>query len=114
MTARQRTGRAEPDTLEACGVSAGQLSEIVLGLSRLKPGCGTVRVGPALLLGASMVFVGRPALYGASIGGQAGVARVLEIFRTEIDRNLALLGCADIQALDRSYLDPVKLRAFCG
>lgn len=68
----------------------------------------------AIALGASMVFVGRPALYGASIGGQAGVARVLEIFRTEIDRNLALLGCADIKALDRSYLDPVKLRAFCG
>ena len=68
----------------------------------------------AMALGASMVFVGRPALYGASVGGQQGVARVLEIFKTEIDRDLALLGCADIHSLDRSYLDPVKLKTFCA
>ncbi|WP_454691983.1 alpha-hydroxy acid oxidase [Achromobacter aloeverae] len=47
----------------------------------------------ALALGARMVFVGRPALYGAIVGGAAGTARVLSILKTELDRNMALSGC---------------------
>ena len=48
----------------------------------------------ALALGADMAFVGRAALYGAAAGGEAGVQRALHILKTEIDRVLALLGCA--------------------
>jgi L-lactate dehydrogenase (cytochrome) len=47
----------------------------------------------ALALGAHMVFVGRPALYGAIVGGAAGTARVLSILKAELDRNMALSGC---------------------
>jgi L-lactate dehydrogenase (cytochrome) len=63
----------------------------------------------AIALGARMVFVGRPALYGATVAGEEGAGRVLDILAAEIDRNLALLGCPDIEHLDSGYLDPVGL-----
>jgi len=65
----------------------------------------------AVALGARLVFVGRPVLYGASLAGSRGAGRVLDILMTEIDRNLALLGCADIADLDESFLDTVALQA---
>jgi L-lactate dehydrogenase (cytochrome) len=46
----------------------------------------------ALALGAKFVFVGRPFLYAAAIGGEAGVARAAEILKDELRRNVALLG----------------------
>src|SRR4029077_242659 len=47
----------------------------------------------ALALGADAVLVGRSTLYGVAAGGQDGAARALEIYREEISRVLALLGC---------------------
>ena len=63
----------------------------------------------AMALGARMVFLGRAMLYGAAVAGQAGVARVIDILCTEIDRNLGLLGCPDVNALDQDFI--VRLRA---
>ena len=60
----------------------------------------------ALALGAQAVLIGRPTLYGTAAGGAAGAARAIAIFREEIDRVLALLGCPGIAALDREYLVP--------
>jgi isopentenyl diphosphate isomerase/L-lactate dehydrogenase-like FMN-dependent dehydrogenase len=37
------------------------------------------------------------------------VARVIDILGTEIDRNLGLLGCPDVNALDQDFI--VRLRA---
>lgn len=65
----------------------------------------------AKALGARMVFVGRPALYGATVAGAAGAGKVLDILSTEIDRNLALLGCADINRLNTDYLDALRPEA---
>jgi len=53
----------------------------------------------ALALGADMVLVGRAALYGAAAGGEAGARRALHILKTEVDRVLALLGCASAAEL---------------
>jgi isopentenyl diphosphate isomerase/L-lactate dehydrogenase-like FMN-dependent dehydrogenase len=47
-------------------------------------------------------MIGRPFLYGLAAGGRAGVDRVLEIFRSEIDVGLALLGRAGVKELDRT------------
>lgn len=58
----------------------------------------------ALALGARMVFIGRPVLYGAAVAGTAGAARVFDILWAEIDRNLALLGCNRTDALDQRFL----------
>ena len=60
----------------------------------------------ALALGARAVLIGRPTLYGTAAGGEVGAARAIAIFREEIDRMLALLGCPGIAALNREYLVP--------
>ena len=53
----------------------------------------------AIALGADMVFVGRAPLYGASAGGEVGVARAVELLKSEIDRAMALLGCNTVDEL---------------
>lgn len=58
---------------------------------------GGVRRGTDILkamgLGAGQVFIGRPFLYAAVAGGEAGVLHAIELLRAELDRDLALLGC---------------------
>jgi L-lactate dehydrogenase (cytochrome) len=61
----------------------------------------------ALALGAAACLVGRPYLYGPAGGGEAGVERALDILRTEIRRDLMLLGAASAPALDRSFVRAV-------
>jgi L-lactate dehydrogenase (cytochrome) len=62
----------------------------------------------AVALGARMAFIGRPLLYGAAVGARAGVARVIDILQTEIDRNQALLGCARLEDLNADWLVPKR------
>jgi len=50
----------------------------------------------ALALGARACLIARPQLWGLAVGGEAGVARVLEIFRSEIDRVMVLCGTRTI------------------
>jgi L-lactate dehydrogenase (cytochrome)/(S)-mandelate dehydrogenase len=58
----------------------------------------------ALALGAKAVLIGRATLYGTAVAGEAGAARAIEIYRDEIDRLMALIGCPDLGALDAGYL----------
>ena len=53
----------------------------------------------ALALGADFVFVGRPFLYAAIAGGQAGVERAISLLRDEIDRDLALMGIRSVSEI---------------
>jgi len=62
-------------------------------------------VAKALCLGARAVLVGRAYAYGLAAAGEAGVARAIEILRTELVRTLKLLGCESTAALDRSYVN---------
>ena len=55
----------------------------------------------ALSLGATAVFVGRPHQWGLSVGGQAGVERVIEIYREELTSVMQLAGCATVSELSR-------------
>ncbi len=50
----------------------------------------------ALALGANACSMGRPYLYGLASAGQAGVERVLQLLRDEIERDLTLLGCTSV------------------
>jgi L-lactate dehydrogenase (cytochrome) len=59
----------------------------------------------ALCLGARAVMVGRAYAYGLGAAGGAGVARAIEILRSDLVRTLKLLGCASIAELDGSYVD---------
>jgi L-lactate dehydrogenase (cytochrome) len=58
----------------------------------------------AMALGANACMIGRPYLYGLSVAGQQGVERVLDIFKTEIERNLALIGCPNINDIDATFI----------
>ena len=60
----------------------------------------------ALALGARAVLIGRPQIYGLIVGGERGVVDVLEIFRAELDRALALMGAQSVHELDRSWVIP--------
>ena len=58
----------------------------------------------ALALGADFVFLGRPFLYAAALGGKAGVRLAISLLSEEIDRDLALIGCTGLDALDTTFL----------
>ncbi|MEO7656514.1 MAG: alpha-hydroxy acid oxidase [Sphingomicrobium sp.] len=67
----------------------------------------------AIALGANGCSIGRPYLYGLAVGGKAGVARVLAIFRTELERDMALMGrtrIADVGAADINHLSQFRAR----
>ena len=53
----------------------------------------------AIALGARAVLIARPHLWGLTIAGEAGVAQVLAIYRSEIDRVMGLLGARSLDAL---------------
>ena len=59
----------------------------------------------AVCLGARAVLVGRAYAYGLGAAGGAGVARAIDILRSDLVRTLTLLGCASVNELDRSYVD---------
>ncbi|MFZ2652363.1 MAG: alpha-hydroxy acid oxidase [Burkholderiaceae bacterium] len=62
----------------------------------------------ALALGAAFVFLGRPFNFAAAVGGQAGVARAIELLRDEIDRNMALLGVNRCAELGRGHVRDLR------
>jgi isopentenyl diphosphate isomerase/L-lactate dehydrogenase-like FMN-dependent dehydrogenase len=53
----------------------------------------------AVALGARAVLIARPQLWGLAVAGEEGVAHVLSIYRSEIDRVMGLLGARDLDAL---------------
>ena len=61
----------------------------------------------ALALGAHFVWIGRPFLYAAIAGGEAGVTRAITLLQAEIDRDLALLGIRKL-----SEITPDLVRKF--
>ena len=62
-------------------------------------------IATAVSLGARAVLAGRAYAYGLGAAGGDGVARAIEILRSDLVRTMKLLGCASIGALDRSYVD---------
>jgi len=66
----------------------------------------------ALALGADLVLVGRPVLWGMSYNGQDGVELVANILEREFARTMALSGAPDIQAINSSYLGVRKRDGF--
>ena len=59
----------------------------------------------ALCMGARGVLIGRAYAYGLGAGGEAGVARAIDILKADIVRTMKLLGCAAIKDLDGSFID---------
>jgi 4-hydroxymandelate oxidase len=55
----------------------------------------------ALALGATAVFVGRPAVWGLATGGSSGVSRVLTGLGAELAHTMALCGLPDVRSVPR-------------
>ena len=60
----------------------------------------------AIALGARAVLVGRPILWGLTVGGEQGAAHVLEILRRELDEAMLLCGCTKLSDIDDWLLQP--------
>ena len=61
----------------------------------------------ALALGATVVAVGRPVLYGLALGGSLGVQSVLDYLREDFALTMKIAGTQDLRAIKREYLSPV-------
>ena len=91
--------------LDYCVAAIDVLPEVAASVGGRMPILidGGVRRGTdvikALALGAQGVMLGRATLYGLAAGGEAGVARALEMLCTETDRTLGLLGCNSVSEL---------------
>jgi L-lactate dehydrogenase (cytochrome) len=98
---RQLDGsRAAFDQLEEIVEAVGDRLDVMIdgGVHR-----GT-HVLKALSLGAKAVGVGRYYLFPLAVAGQAGVERALAIMRTELERDLKLMGCGSVRELSRDNL----------
>jgi isopentenyl diphosphate isomerase/L-lactate dehydrogenase-like FMN-dependent dehydrogenase len=58
----------------------------------------------ALALGADAVLLGRPALYGLALAGERGALEVLSLLKAELERAMALSGCARVSDVSRGLL----------
>ena len=58
----------------------------------------------ALCLGARAVLIGRAYAYGLGAAGGPGVARAIEILRSDVVRSLQLLGVDAVSKLDRTFV----------
>ncbi len=87
---------ALPEVVEAAG---GDCEVYVDG--GFRRGADVVK---ALALGARAAFVARPVAAGLAVGGEQGVARVLELFHDEIGLALGLLGCTRPDEVARGHI----------
>ena len=92
------TAEVLPGVVEAVG---GRVAVLVDGGIRR----GT-DIAKAICLGATAVCVGRPYLWGLAVGGAAGVQRVVEMLRTELELAMALLGAPTLATLTPDLLWP--------
>tara|TARA_Y100001968_G_scaffold324142_1_gene362922 strand:+ start:4556 stop:5734 length:1179 start_codon:yes stop_codon:yes gene_type:complete len=58
----------------------------------------------ALCLGAKGVLIGRAYAYGLAAAGGPGVAKAIDILRSDILRTMKLLGCDSVEKLDKSFV----------
>ena len=89
--------RALPEVVAAVD---GQVEVLMDG--GIRRGADVVK---ALCLGARAVLIGRAYAWGLAAAGGTGVARAIDILRTDIIRTMRLLGCQSPATLDRSYVD---------
>jgi 4-hydroxymandelate oxidase len=93
-------GGRQLDTAPAAIDALPPIAEAVAGRAEIFVDGGVRRgtdVIKALALGARAVLLGRPILWGLAVDGQDGVSAVLELFRSEVDRAMALCGCPTVE-----------------
>ena len=98
---RQLDGSRAPfDQLAEIVDAVGNQIEVILD--------GGVRRGThvlkALSLGAKACSFGKGYLFALAAGGQKGVEKILENMKTEINRDMKLMGCKNLKELNRSKI----------
>jgi isopentenyl diphosphate isomerase/L-lactate dehydrogenase-like FMN-dependent dehydrogenase len=76
-----------------------EILDVVDGDSEVYVDSGVRRgsdVVKALALGARACLIGRPNIWGLSAAGEAGVARVLDLLRSQMVATLGSLGCSSV------------------
>lgn len=92
-----------PSTLEVLG----EVVNAVRGRIPIMLDGGIRRGGDvfkALVLGADLVFVGGPVLWGLAYDGRKGVKTILDILERELTRTMTLAGASSIKKIVRSML----------
>jgi L-lactate dehydrogenase (cytochrome) len=89
--------RALPEVVEAVN---GRIDVLMDG--GIRRGSDVIK---ALCLGAKAVLVGRAYAWALGAAGGPGVARAIDILKTDLIRTLRLLGCPSIAALDASFIE---------
>jgi L-lactate dehydrogenase (cytochrome) len=104
---RQLDGAPSPfECLAEIADAVGDRADIILD--------GGIRRGShvlkAIAMGADACMIGRGYLYPLAAGGEKGVARALSRLRSEIERDMVLMGCDRLSKLDRSCLRHAGVR----
>jgi L-lactate dehydrogenase (cytochrome) len=89
--------------LPGCVAEAGNMAIMLDG--GIRRGSDVLK---ALALGAQFVFIGRPFLYAAAIGGAAGVHHAVSLLKDEISRDMAMLGISSLAEMKRDLLVPAS------
>ena len=107
---RQLDGAIAPlRVLPAIAADAGDMTVMID--SGIRRGTDVLK---ALGLGAQFVFIGRPILYAASIAGEAGVRHAIRLMKTEIDRDMALIGITSLAQMTAERLRDAREFEFEG
>jgi 4-hydroxymandelate oxidase len=98
---RSVNGLASPmETLPAIADAVGGKAPILID-GGFRRGSDVLK---ALAFGARAVLVGRPTLWGLAAYGAVGVQSVMELMQTELARDMAMCGAANLQSINRSVV----------
>jgi len=102
---RQLDGAVAPlRVLPAMVEAAGDMSVMIDG--GIRRGTDVLK---ALALGAKFVFIGRPFLFAAALGGEELVRHAASLLSVEIDRDMALLGINRLEELGPRHVHKQRL-----
>jgi L-lactate dehydrogenase (cytochrome) len=97
---RQLDGAVSPlRVLPAIKANAGDMA--VMMDSGIRRGTDVLK---ALALGAHFVFIGRPMLYAAAVAGEQGVTHAINLMRSELTTDMALVGINTLAEMQRELL----------
>ena len=88
------------DRIATIREAVGDKIEIIMD-SGVKRGTHVLK---ALALGADAVSFARPYIYGLAVGGEAGVTRVINLLKDEIERGMGLMGVTAIDQLTSKHI----------
>jgi len=98
---RQLDGAPAPvDMVAPIRAAVGDTLELVVD-GGIRRGTDIIK---ALALGADACSIGRAYLYALAAGGEAGVTRMLELLRAELQRDMALMGCCNVSGLSPAHI----------